>query len=170
MRKVIYLDMDGVLADFDKQYFRNGRKSFEFEEFEKEVMDNALFLRLEKMPDFEELITGVFEVANEYGFDVEICSSVHALAQTMIDYASEQKRQWLIHNNLKSLKTNFVERKSGKARFADENTILIDDSIECITYFTEAGGNAICHKNAASTVVILKKLAKKISPQLRVAS
>ena len=40
--KVIYVDMDGVLANFDDYYFRNGRHSFIYEEFRNEVMNYLL--------------------------------------------------------------------------------------------------------------------------------
>lgn len=161
VKKTIYLDMDGVLADFDKHYFRDGRKSFVYEDFENEVMNNNLFRQLPLMPDYEKFIGNVLNIAEKNGFDVEICSSVHTLNPTMFDAASEQKSWWLKNVAcLKTINANFVERKSGKAKFANPNTILIDDSLECITYFKEAGGNGIVHKDVDTTLEILETLVK----------
>lgn len=156
--KTIYLDMDGVLADFDAYYFRNGRKSFVFEEFRNEVMYNDLFTNLPEMPQYDEFISGIYSLADEYDYDVQICSSVHSLEYEMKKRAMAQKTQWLAAHGLPNIKRNFTERKSQKADYASRDSILIDDSLECISYFREAGGEAICHKDPTSTLKILKSI------------
>lgn len=159
--KTIYLDMDGVLADFDSYYFRNGRKSFIFEEFRNEVMYNQLFSHLPEMPRYDEFISGVYDIAQKYGYDVQICSSVHSLEPEMKSRAMSQKTHWLKTHGLPNIKKNFTERKSQKADYASRDSILIDDSLECVSYFREAGGEAICHKEVSSTLKILEQIVKE---------
>ena len=90
--KVIYLDMDGVLANFDDYYFRNGRHSFIYEEFRDEVMNNNLFGSLPRMVNMDELVDSVREIAGKHGYQIEILSSVHTLYDDQFAESCKQKR------------------------------------------------------------------------------
>ena len=132
--KVIYLDMDGVLAYFDDYYFRNGRHSFIYEEFRDEVMNNNLFGSLPRMVNMDELVDSVREIAGKHGYEIEILSSVHTLYDDKFEERSKHKR-------------------TGK-----DGDILIDDQLTCVHYFNENGGVGIGHKNVIDTLTLLQKV------------
>ena len=71
--------MDGVLANFDDYYFRNGRHSFIYEEFRDEVMHGKLFTKLPRMVNMDELVDSVRQIADKHNYEVQILSSVHTL-------------------------------------------------------------------------------------------
>jgi len=47
----LYLDMDGVLADFDKEFHKNGRQEHDSKRFRDAVMNDSLFEKLDMMPE-----------------------------------------------------------------------------------------------------------------------
>ena len=156
--KVIYVDMDGVLANFDDYYFRNGRHSFIYEEFRNEVMNNKLFTKLPRMVNMDELMDSVRQIADKHGYEIQILSSVHTLYDDQFSESCKQKRLWLLDNGLGDLKTNFVKGRTEKGTYGKVGDILIDDQLTCVHYFNENGGVGIGHRNVIDTLTLLQKV------------
>ena len=150
----IYLDMDGVLADFSKEY-RAMWNSFTFdrEQFRESVMQRKIFERLDKMSDADVLLGYVAKLPVE----IEILTSMGTHRTDQGNAAKEQKNNWLRKHGI-VYKSNFVRNKPEKAEYAESDTLLIDDSVGCIEPFRAAGGHAILHTDAVSTIAQLKML------------
>lgn len=152
----IYLDLDGVVANFTKRYkevygvdpdSKGGRKNFgnNFSNFIK----TKQFETLELLPDAPSLI----EYLKNQTVPVEILSSTgrpdnHA-------EVARQKTVWLCEHGI-PFKGNFVPGKELKKNFATPTSLIIDDTLSVIDDWKEAGGPAIHHKNARETMVMLK--------------
>jgi len=152
----IYLDMDGVIADFVKRYnelyhmdpdSKEARKNFSnrFMNFIK----TKQFETLEPMPDTSALI----EYLKNQDVPVEILSSTGRPESH--EEVARQKTVWLCNHGI-SFKGNFVPGKELKKNFATPTSLIIDDTLSVITDWQEAGGLAIHHKNARETMVMLK--------------
>ena len=70
---------------------------------------------------------------------------------------SRQKQLWLDKNGI-TYPAIFVPGASLKAQYADENSILIDDTEGVIDAWNKAGGTGILHKDALTTISILSTL------------
>ena len=169
--KIIYVDMDGVLANFDDYYFRNGRHSFIYEEFRDEVMQNKLFTKLPRMVNMDELMDSTRQIAEKHGYEIQILSSVHTLYDDQFAESCKQKRLWLLENGLGDLVTNFVKGRTEKGTFGKDGDILIDDQLTCVHYFNANGGVGIGHKNVLDTLTLLQKvIADRHLQEVAVAS
>ena len=147
----LYLDMDGVLADFHKAYIKYDPQKDDRKKFRASVMDYKIFEDLDFMPDAEELLNHVRKLR---GINIEILTSMGTHDPIQGEEAKRQKLVWLAKKNI-TYKPNFVRDKAEKAQYAKPNTILIDDSVGCIAPFIRAGGNGILHKHASESVLIL---------------
>jgi hypothetical protein len=94
---------------------------------------------------------------------IEILTSKGTFDPFQGNEAARQKQVWLNKHNL-PWKANFVRTKSEKAQYATPYSILIDDSIGCVTPFEKAGGHAILHvdANVEQTIDLLNKLLLQI--------
>jgi len=147
----LYLDMDGVLADFNKEYTKLDPQRADRKRFREAVMDYKIFTHLEFMPDTQELLNHVSKLR---GIDVQILTSMGTHDPVQGNEAKSQKLTWLEKHNI-PYKANFVRNKQEKANYATPNSILIDDSVGCISPFIAAGGHGILHVNASETISIL---------------
>jgi hypothetical protein len=152
----IYLDLDGVIANFTKRYkevygvdpdSKRGRKDFNdnFGNFIK----TKQFETLELLPDASLLI----EYLKNQELPVEILSSTGRPENH--EEVSRQKTVWLCEHGI-PFKGNFVPGKELKKNFASPTSLIIDDTLSVIDDWKEAGGPAIHHKNARDTIVMLK--------------
>lgn len=151
----IYVDMDGVIANFDKRYTekfavssQSTRSNRSFDHYFKQFVDDREFASLEPMPDAHLLL----RFLQTRDIPKEILSSTareehHAAI-------SEQKSEWLQKQNI-DYKQNFVPGKRHKASFATPNSIIIDDTLSVIVDWEKAGGIGILHRNAVSTIAML---------------
>lgn len=147
----LYLDMDGVLADFNKAYSKIATSLEDRVRFRTAVLDYHIFEDLEFLPDTQQLLNHVTRLN---GVRVEILTSMGTFNPEQGSAAKYQKLKWLDEKNI-PYPANFVRTKTEKAQYATENSILIDDSIGCISPFNAKGGHGILHKNSSDTIDIL---------------
>lgn len=144
----LYLDMDGVLCNFDKAYMAYDPQKEDRKRFRYAVLDHHIFEDLEFMPDAHELLDFVSKLDN---INVEILTSMGTFNVEQGLAAKNQKQKWLNKHNIQ-YKANFVRCKEEKANFATETAILVDDSIGCIVPFSAKGGHGILHTKSSDSI------------------
>ena len=156
----IYVDMDGVLCNFEKRYKelygdisdRDRRSTFRpnFADF---IATNQ-FATLEPMPDFRVLKIYLDSV----DIPKQILSST-AYEETY-ETISRQKKEWLHAHNVTWPDPIFVPGKRFKYQYAQPDTIIIDDTWSVIEDWRKHNGIAIWHKDAISTINQLEMYVK----------
>lgn len=150
----IYVDMDGVLTDFDKRY----RELFgvpasdrtNFEENFRTLIDGKQFETLEPRSGFVTL-KNYLETLN-----IPKCILSSTGRKEKHADVSRQKMIWLANHNVNWPKV-FVPGKHLKKAYSNSNSIIIDDTQSVIDDWIESGGVGILHKDAKTTIETLKK-------------
>lgn len=156
--KTLYLDMDGVLTDFEEMFAQRfgypsmsvrDRKNFSTEW--PIFVQEKLFEKLEWFKGGKELLAFI----RKYPIHVEILSSSGGLQ--FHEEVKQQKKNWLMEHGI-SYKANIVPGRRKKKEYAKPDTILIDDTRDIIDDFNSAGGTAIHHTDPGKTLKMLKIL------------
>ena len=151
----IYLDMDGVIADFEKRYKelykitpKETKDKKRFYGFFDVFIKNNNFATLEMMPSASVLI----DFLRKASVPTHILSST-ARPETH-DIIGKQKMIWLQTHGI-TFNPVFVPGKNLKKEYAAPDKLIIDDTESVINDWRAAGGHAIWHKDVPSTLAML---------------
>lgn len=158
MRKItkIYLDMDGVIADFDHAYIKRfgitpaeADQGKEFYKHFDEFIAERDFANLPLMQDAQILLNFL----DSTGIPVEILSSTSS--EKRHDAIAPQKTEWLLKHGI-IYPINLVPGKRHKRTYAKPDHLLIDDTAQNIDQWRTDGGIGILHTDALTTIGIMK--------------
>ena len=167
MYKIINLDMDGVLADFDGRVKQITGKTFSEFDNSKDAWEQLgkykeiIYKKLNVLEGAFELVNEVFYFAEKHNYLVSILTALPK--GNIIPMAEEHKRQWL--------KKHFghfpiLQKRFKIGAFSDDkwkhcystDDILIDDYYKNIDQWNAVGGKGILHTNLESTINQLNNL------------
>lgn len=159
----IYIDLDGVIADFDGYCisligkklsdFNDSNSGWEALGFDKYTM----FKHLKPIHDSKALINGVFKFSLKYKYNVAVLTAIPKNGR--IPYAKSHKKEW-VYNNFPELSHDFNigPYAEDKQKHCVVGDILIDDSKLNIPQWKSAGGIGILHTSAVDSLNQLKDI------------
>lgn len=157
----IYIDMDGVLANFDERMVLTFGKHFnELGASSKERWEiisthcQDIYSTLHPLPDADQLVTGIIDVCTEYGYIPSVLTAIPKYGR--IPNAEIHKRRWIYEHWPILLENFFIGPHAvDKQLHCTPGDILIDDSHLNIPQWNAAGGIGILHTSAANSLNIL---------------
>ena len=162
---MIYLDMDGVLADFNRGVkelcgmealpqgkFRN--PEYDNRMWEKIRDTDHFYNRLYLLPGAKEMFDAIY---SKYKSRCEILTGVPKPERGIIT-AGADKKEWTRRELSPDVKVNIVLRREKIQYCKGPESILIDDYAKNTKEWQAAGGTAILHTDAESTLKQLKEL------------
>lgn len=157
MNKIIYVDMDGVLCNFDKAFkeayglLTRECNDKQKREFWNDFIDNDGFARLEWFDGGEELIAYLKSLAK-----VQLCILSSAGGFDRQRDVMKQKLRWLSSNDI-NWPAVVVPGRRYKAGFANGSSFMIDDTPDVIKSFCANGGNGCLHTQTSITIDVIQK-------------
>ena len=159
--KRIFVDMDGVLADFLKgvespEYIghpltNDAKGHTEYDDRKEELTNKRLFANLPPMVDMYDLIAYIRHCETPW----EILTAAGAVNRELVVY---DKNEWIKRYVDPTIPVTCTFTGTQKAAYAFEGNVLIDDREKNINAWEDAGGIGILHTSARETINALKSL------------
>lgn len=154
----IFVDLDGVLADFDRRVQEIcGKPCKELSNKEMWPRLSPLIKRgvfwqsLPKIEDADLLWNSILELTGRKPTVLSACGT------NSPDLSREAKTNWVVEH-FGAENVIVVIKASQKAEYASSDSILIDDSEKAVNPWIEAGGIGILHKSAVQSILELKEI------------
>lgn len=150
----LFVDMDGVVADFDEYAFRSEgipprQGVYISEEWKKISRNPRLYRDLKKTKYADELIIACKNFCTINNYQLIFLTAVPK--GNDIHYAFYDKVCWVL-KYFPDIPVHFGPYSKDKYTHCCENDILIDDRESNIKEWQKAGGIAIHHKNLNNTI------------------
>jgi hypothetical protein len=146
----LFLDLDGVLADFDRGVHRVTGKHPE------ELPMKVLWRELSRHPDFFGTLDFMHDAQELWAF----CAPYEPTILTglpMGSWAPDQKRRW-VASMLGTHVRVITCMARDKHRYSGPGKVLVDDREKARVPWEAAGGTFILHTSAAASIAALQRL------------
>ena len=158
--------MDGVIADFDtycKSLIGCSLSAFPDSQSGWNALGDYrgdMYRHLAPMSDAHELVSGVFELATDYGYKTAILTAVPKYGR--VPLAKMHKKEWLLkHFPFLFTDFNIGPWAEDKQKHCVPGDILIDDSELNIPQWNSRGGFGILHTSAKDSIAQLTQHLNK---------
>ena len=159
---ILYLDMDGVVADFNA-YARkvlknshNKKDRWPESEWVKLRENSRLYRDLDKTPEADDLVKYCRNYANQHGYEVRFLTAIPR--KNDIVFAFDDKVIWA-QKYFPDIPVMFGPYSHDKQAHVSPGDILIDDRTSNIEEWRAMGGYGILHKgNLDKTIESLEKI------------
>jgi len=148
---IVYVDMDGVISDFDGE---KAKWKGSYNKFFQHMIDTHGFASLEMLP-CNKLMNRLQEIREVHGAEIKILSSYGRPDNLSV---RDDKAKWLASFPFTFDEVIFVPGKAYKREYATKDSLLIDDTPSNVFDFLDAGGLAVLHKSEDETVTYLDKI------------
>lgn len=154
-----YIDMDGVVADFDEKVRIITKGVSDTNDYSKNQMWKDIGYHNKFVEPFYETLPKKSDADALMKFVDENFEKVIFLTATGTAFRdiSGQKRRW-IEKNYPGHKVITVTSSSDKAVYANPNSILVDDRLKSIDPWERAGGIGVLHDNTSKSIKLLREL------------
>jgi hypothetical protein len=168
INKKIFLDMDGVVADFDGYaepivgYRTPGGIRYNDPDWKKIAANERLYLTLDKCANADRLVDAVRNLSKDYNYDIIFLTAIPR--QNDVPWVFWDKIQWCdLH--YPHIPVWFGPYSHDKHVHCQSGDILIDDRASNIHDWNSAGGIGILHHDTTidSTLEQLKQAVGKSS-------
>ena len=146
----VYIDSDGVVADFEKLWFAHGGNWVDASKVPH------FFRHLDVLPDSREMVLEILELT---GHTAEVLTA-SPRPTGHFRTTRQDKVEWWAEKITPKIKVNVVGAWYEKARFIDRKmkTVLIDDHGRNIDHWHEHGGIGILHRSPEQTMKELRNI------------
>ena len=158
--------MDGVIVDlfgYLKTYYQINHQEYSYRNFSiRKILqlllkEQSIFLKAPPKNDAHHLIEHIELLAKTFNYQVEILTSIPP--KIIAPKAAEHKQAWLKkHYPHKQWNFKIGPYPHQKHKFAQEQHILIDDTLKNIEQWKAAGGIGILHENSRKTIAQLEHI------------
>lgn len=154
---IVYVDMDGVLADFEQQMRHvYGKQLADFssrqEAWRQIESIGHWFKHLHVKSDADQLVQELVDLQKRYHFSLQILTALPSLG-VQHEEAFIDKMEWVNqHFPLIFDKFNVGPFAIDKQDWATEQDVLIDDSHRNISQWNGKGGIGILHTSAITSI------------------
>jgi 5'(3')-deoxyribonucleotidase len=154
----LYLDMDGVVADFDEYAFRTlglppSEGVYAQEVWIKLAANPRIYRDLVKTPYADDLVAYCKEYTVLKGYDLKFLSAVPK--GNDVPWSFYDKVKWA-ELNFPNIPVFFGPFSKDKWQRCEPGDILIDDRLSNVTEWMGRGGRAILHRDYETTLSKLK--------------
>lgn len=153
----LYLDMDGVVADFDMYAYKVLRLGpsqgiYPDEKWGKLKSNARLYRDLEKTPYADELVFQCTVFAKRNNFDLKFLTAVPK--NNDLPWAFYDKFKWVEKQGYHNIPIMFGPYSKDKHVHCKKGDILIDDRTSNIEEWIAAGGYGILHRDSYEKTIM----------------
>ncbi len=149
-KRPLFLDLDGVLADFDRGVRTVTGKRPE------ELPTKVMWRELSRHKDFYGTLEFMHDAQDLWRFCEPFAPTI-LTGLPLGSWAPEQKRRWVAHMLGPHVKVITCMARD-KHRYASPGAVLVDDREKARAPWETAGGTFVLHTGAKTSIAALKEL------------